>query len=71
MEIRRKFALTRPQGSHWAIGKVDLRNLFLAHDGPIQFTVQCLLAVSFPLAKLVTGLSSGIIWYNYFTMQVP
>lgn len=51
MEIRRKFVLTLPQGSHWSIGKVELRNLFLAHEGPEQFTMQCLLAVSFPLAK--------------------
>ena len=28
MEIRRKFALTRPQGNHWPIGKVDLGNYF-------------------------------------------
>ena len=39
MEIRRKFALTRPRGSHWPIDKVDLRNLFLAHDGRMQFTL--------------------------------
>ena len=52
MEIRRKFALTRPRGSHWPIDKVDVRNLFLAHDGRMQFTLQCLFAVSVPLAKL-------------------